>query len=191
VSATVLLWFRRDLRLADNPALSAAIATGKAVIPVYVWSPADDGVWPPGGASRAWLSRSLSALDAHLRVAGSRLLVVQGNSDQEIPRLASALSATAVFANRRHEPTAAAVDARVETILIEKPDLLSPLRSVAAVRSRRPAHAKRRPLPGVHAVLAGLPGNAVAARPPARASALAFAQALATVAVAARLAVAS
>jgi deoxyribodipyrimidine photo-lyase len=117
VSATVLLWFRRDLRLADNPALSAAIATGKAVIPVYVWSPADDGVWPPGGASRAWLSRSLSALDAHLRVAGSRLLVVQGNSDQEIPRLASALSATAVFANRRHEPTAATMDARVETIL--------------------------------------------------------------------------
>jgi deoxyribodipyrimidine photo-lyase len=107
------------LRLADNPALAAAVATGAAVIPVYVWSPADDGAWPPGAASKAWLARSLSALDAELRAAGSRLGVVHGNSTDEIPRLASALSATAVFAHRRHEPTAAAVDARVQKRLAE------------------------------------------------------------------------
>jgi deoxyribodipyrimidine photo-lyase len=113
VPRPVLLWFRRDLRLADNPALLAAVETGAPVVPVYVWSPDDDGRWAPGSASRAYLARSVSALESELRARGSRLVVRQGRSEHTLPRLASEVGATVVFANQRHEPAAAAVDARV------------------------------------------------------------------------------
>jgi deoxyribodipyrimidine photo-lyase len=109
----VLLWFRRDLRLADNPALVAAVESGAPIVPVFVWSPDDDGRWPPGAASRAYLGRSLAALDAELRARRSRLVVRQGPSEEVLPGLAAELRAVAVFANHRHEPAAAATDLRV------------------------------------------------------------------------------
>ena len=56
---TTLLWFRRDLRLADNPALDAAVASGGPVILFYICDDADAGEWSPGGASRWWLQGSL------------------------------------------------------------------------------------------------------------------------------------
>jgi len=113
MTAPVLLWFRRDLRLTDNPALAAATDSGAPVVPVLVWSPDDDGAWPLGAASKAYLARSLTALDADLRSRGSRLIVCQGRSQDILPRLAADVRAAAVYANRRHEPTAVAVDERV------------------------------------------------------------------------------
>jgi deoxyribodipyrimidine photo-lyase len=113
MTAPVLFWFRRDLRLADNPALLAAVESGAPVVPVFVWSPEDDGAWPPGAASRAYLARSLTALQADLRRRQSRLIVGQGRSEEALPRLAAELRASAVYANRRHEPAAVAADLRV------------------------------------------------------------------------------
>ena len=49
--APSLLWFRLDLRLADNPALHAAIQRGGAVIPVFIYAPEEEASWQPGGAS--------------------------------------------------------------------------------------------------------------------------------------------
>ena len=60
IDPTALLWFRRDLRLADNLALDAAVAIGRPVIPVYICDDADAGEWSPGGASRGWLHGSLT-----------------------------------------------------------------------------------------------------------------------------------
>ena len=71
MALTALVWFRQDLRLADNPALSAAVAAGARIVPVYVWSPEEEGGWAPGAASRWWLHQSLQALDASLRERGS------------------------------------------------------------------------------------------------------------------------
>jgi deoxyribodipyrimidine photo-lyase len=113
MTAPVVLWFRRDLRLADNPALLAAAESGAPIVPAFVWSPDDDGAWPAGAASRAYLTRSLAALDADLRTRHSRLIVRQGRSAEVLPRLAAELRATVVYANRRHEPAAAAADERV------------------------------------------------------------------------------
>ena len=48
---TTLVWFRRDLRLADNPALDAALARKRPVVCVYILDDADAGTWAPGGAS--------------------------------------------------------------------------------------------------------------------------------------------
>jgi deoxyribodipyrimidine photo-lyase len=64
----VIVWFRQDLRLTDNPALTAAANTGYPVLPVYLLDDASAGDWEMGGASRWWLHQSLeSSLGGHLR----------------------------------------------------------------------------------------------------------------------------
>src|SRR5579872_5451479 len=108
-----LVWFRQDLRLADNPALSAACARGP-VVPVFVWSPGEEGDWPPGAASRWWLHQSLHALDADLRSRGSRLLIREGDALATLTSLAAETGAVAVFWCRRYEPAAAAQEWRVQ-----------------------------------------------------------------------------
>ena len=55
MSSPVLLWFRNDLRLADNPALLAALQGGRPVVPVFIWAPDEEKPWTPGGASKWWL----------------------------------------------------------------------------------------------------------------------------------------
>ncbi len=114
---TTLLWFRRDLRLEDNPALCAA-AADRATIPVYVHSDDGEGAWAPGAASRWWLHRSLSSLRSELRRVGSRL-VVRSASDtgRELIALARECGAQRVVWNRRYEPAAAARDRRVAAAL--------------------------------------------------------------------------
>jgi deoxyribodipyrimidine photo-lyase len=114
---TTLVWFRQDLRLADNPALLAATAMGEAVIPVYVHSPDDEGAWAPGSASRWWLQRSLERLDAELRDRGSRLCVRSGKALEELQSLAAATGARRVLWNRRYEPAAIARDSALKKAL--------------------------------------------------------------------------
>jgi len=48
MNSPVIVWFRLDLRLADNPAFSAAIESGCPIIPLYIWSPEEGGKWTPG-----------------------------------------------------------------------------------------------------------------------------------------------
>jgi deoxyribodipyrimidine photo-lyase len=101
-----IVWFRQDLRLRDNPALHAAAGSKGAVIPVYIWSPEEEGDWPPGAASRWWLHQSLQALDASLRKRGSRLIFAHGRALEVLRRLAAGTGATAVYWNHRYEPAA-------------------------------------------------------------------------------------
>jgi len=102
---SVLLWFRLDLRLADNPALQAAVATRLPVVPVFVWSEGDTpGV--PGAASRWWLHQSLLRLDTSLRAKGSRLIVRRGPAAEMLLDLAGEANARHVFWNRVYEPAA-------------------------------------------------------------------------------------
>ncbi len=75
-----LVWFRNDLRLADNPALQAALDEGYTPIPIYIHAPEEEGAWAPGAASDAWRHRSLAALDADLRKRGTRLRLFAGPS---------------------------------------------------------------------------------------------------------------
>ena len=108
----VILWFRTDLRLADNPALVHAVGTGRPVLPVYIL---DQGsaVSPMGAASLWWLDKSLQALDASLQARGSRLILRRGDSEAELRRLIGETGADAVFINRRFEPEAFARDADI------------------------------------------------------------------------------
>jgi deoxyribodipyrimidine photo-lyase len=106
VTGATIVWFRQDLRLRDNPALHAAVATGTPVIPVYIWSPEEEGDWAPGAASRWWLHHSLAALDQDLRERGSRLILARGRAADVLKKLAANTGATAVHWNRRYEPAA-------------------------------------------------------------------------------------
>jgi deoxyribodipyrimidine photo-lyase len=111
---TTLIWFRADLRLADNPALREALAAGRPVVPVYVWSPEEEGEAAPGAASRWWLHQSLAALDRSLRDRGSRLILRRGPAAQALQALAEETGARAVHWNRRYEPAVIARDRQVK-----------------------------------------------------------------------------
>jgi deoxyribodipyrimidine photo-lyase len=112
-----LVWFRLDLRLADQPALAAAVSRGGPVVPVYVLDDEAEGRWAPGGASRWWLHRSLAALDAALRARGSRLILRRGPARTLLPALARSTGARAVYWNRRYEPAVVARDAQLKAAL--------------------------------------------------------------------------
>lgn len=112
-----LVWFRRDLRLRDNPALQAALDAGHVPVPVYVHAPNEEGAWCPGAASRAWLHRSLAALDADLRSRGSRLIRLRGPSLAALSGLARGVGAEAVFWNRCYEPAVIARDTTLKQAL--------------------------------------------------------------------------
>ncbi len=110
---SVLLWFRLDLRLADNPALDAAIETGLPVVPVFVW-PGEDQDGVPGAASRWWLHQSLTRLEESLRGKGSRLIVRRGAAAERLLELAAETKARHVFWNRVYEPAALQRDSEIE-----------------------------------------------------------------------------
>jgi deoxyribodipyrimidine photo-lyase len=115
-----ILWFRQDLRLSDQPALAAAVERGGPIIPVYIWAPEEEGVWPPGAASRWWLGRSLAALDAGLKKHGSRLIIRRDQSAVALNQLITETGASAVFWNRRYEPAGVARDRAVKSALRER-----------------------------------------------------------------------
>ncbi|MFO1494424.1 MAG: deoxyribodipyrimidine photo-lyase [Lysobacterales bacterium] len=108
--STAIVWFRRDLRLADNPALHAAVSAGHRVLPVYVHAPDEEAPWTPGAASAWWLHHSLQALDQQLRQRGSRLLICRGSSEQCLTQLIEASGAQALYWNRLYDPALTARD---------------------------------------------------------------------------------
>lgn len=112
-----IVWFRNDLRLADNPALTAALESGRAVIPVYVLDEETEGVRPAGTASRWWLHHSLRALDASLHALGSRLILRRGPAEKVIVGLAAETKAQAVYWNRLTGQVSRERDARLKQAL--------------------------------------------------------------------------
>ncbi len=101
---TALVWLRRDLRLADNPALVAGARHGRVIV-VYIHAPEESGDWAPGAASAWWLHQSLASLDATLRQRGTNLVIRRGPSLDTLQALLQETGADAVFWNRLYEPT--------------------------------------------------------------------------------------
>ena len=109
----VIVWFRDDLRLADHPALHAALRTQQPLVCVYVMDDGSNGVRPPGGASRWWLAQSLRALAADLSAHGQRLILRRGAAASVIPALAQDSGASAAFWTRRYDQPGIAIDNQV------------------------------------------------------------------------------
>ncbi|MBU8541327.1 cryptochrome/photolyase family protein [Falsiroseomonas tokyonensis] len=114
-----LLWFRHDLRLSDHPALLAAVAGGRPLLPVFVLDDAAAGPHRPGGAARWWLRGSLAALGRDLAARGAPLLLARGRAETVLPALAAAIGAGTVHAGRGYEPWARAQSRRVHEALAD------------------------------------------------------------------------
>ncbi|OZB59037.1 MAG: deoxyribodipyrimidine photolyase [Lysobacterales bacterium 14-68-21] len=115
-----IVWFRRDLRLADNPALHAACGAHERLLPVYIHAPQEEGEWAPGAASRWWLHHSLGALRASLHVHRAELHLRHGDSAQTLAALIEATGAEAVYWNRLYEPAAIERDTRIKQALRDR-----------------------------------------------------------------------
>ncbi len=100
IMSTTVHWFRQDLRLADNPALSDA-ARGGRVAAVYVLDDINAGPSKPGAASRVWLHHALAALNRSL---GGNLHILTGDPAKVLPDFAAKHGAQAVTWNRCYEP---------------------------------------------------------------------------------------
>jgi deoxyribodipyrimidine photo-lyase len=118
---SALMWFRRDLRLADNAALHHCLKNARRVYAAFVF---DRVILDPLLAEGLttdrrveFIHRSLHELDAALRARGGALIVRHGAAADEIVRLAEELRVDAVFANHDYEPYATARDARVAAAL--------------------------------------------------------------------------
>uniref|UniRef100_UPI0028B06438 cryptochrome/photolyase family protein n=1 Tax=Stenotrophomonas sp. TaxID=69392 RepID=UPI0028B06438 len=118
--STAIVWFRRDLRLRDNPALQAAIEAGHQIVPLYIHAPAEEGAWAAGAASNAWLQRSLQGLDAELRGLGSALVLRAGDSMAQLQAVIAESGAEAVYWNRKYEPATQPRDAAIKRGLREQ-----------------------------------------------------------------------
>lgn len=124
----VLVWFRRDLRAEDHAALSQALAAGRRVHCAFLFDRAILDPLPDRADRRvAFIHGCVAALDRDLRAigaaaggAGGGLTVLHGSAEMQIPCLAAALRAGAVFANGDVEPAARARDARVGAALAER-----------------------------------------------------------------------
>lgn len=107
-----ILWFRRDLRLGDHPALLAAADAGADILPLFV---VDPRLWDPSGPPRqAWLAHSLAALAA---ACGGRLVIRHGDPIDVVPALAAQLRAETVFVSADCGPYGRARDAAVAQAL--------------------------------------------------------------------------
>ncbi|MDZ4698152.1 MAG: deoxyribodipyrimidine photo-lyase [Rhodothermales bacterium] len=116
MSAT-LVWFRRDLRISDHPALAWALNRPGAVIPLFIWAPEEEAPWQPGAASRWWLHHALTALNRQLVEHGTGLVVREGTSLETIQALVRETGATAICWNERYEPAGRRVDDAVARAL--------------------------------------------------------------------------
>ncbi|MEO1622323.1 MAG: deoxyribodipyrimidine photo-lyase, partial [Cyanobacteria bacterium J06632_3] len=116
----VLFWHRRDLRIRDNLGLAAARERTSKVIGVFCLDPGildGDDIAP---ARVAYMIGSLAELQESYKSAGSELLILQGKPEKAIPKLATALEATAVYWNRDVEPYSRERDTKVAEALKAK-----------------------------------------------------------------------
>jgi deoxyribodipyrimidine photo-lyase len=112
-----IVWLRRDLRLADHAALTAACARGGAVLVVYIHAPEEEAPWEPGAATRWWLHHSLAALDGELRRRGSRLVIRRGPTWPALEALIETTGAQAVYWHRVYEPMLRERDRAIQAAL--------------------------------------------------------------------------
>ena len=116
---TVIHWFRRDLRVSDNVALSEAARRAETVIPVFIFEDAFRTGPEVGAARLAFLLKSVESLRKNLLGLGYTLVIRCGKSEDILPALANETGAQAVFANKRYEPYAQRRDERITSALLK------------------------------------------------------------------------
>ena len=113
---TALVWLRNDLRVADNPALTAALQTGLPVTALFAHE-TDATLRPRGAASRWWLHHSLNAVANDLARLGVPLEIVEGEAEASVLVAVKEHKASAVFWNRRYAPAQCAIYTAIKSRL--------------------------------------------------------------------------
>ncbi len=116
-SSPILLWFRRDLRLSDHPALTAACASGRPVIPVFIDDPLTEGL---GAAPRFRLGLGIAHFAGLLQDRGSRLILRRGQPLDVLRRLIAQTGSGAVWWSRLYDPDTVARDTELRSSLKEQ-----------------------------------------------------------------------
>ncbi|KAI3469769.1 hypothetical protein Pfo_026432 [Paulownia fortunei] len=118
-NSTTIVWFRRDLRIEDNPALAAAARDG-SVLPVFIWCPTEEGQYYPGRVSRWWLKQSLIHLQQSLNSLGAELVLIKAQSTlSALLDCISAVGATKVVYNHLYDPISLVRDHNIKQKLVE------------------------------------------------------------------------
>lgn len=116
-----LVWFRKDLRLQDNPSLEAALKAGKEIIPVFIWNKEEGAQWSPGAASRWWLHHTLKSLEESIGKLGGSLVLQCGKAEEILPELAKTLNADTLYFGRTYDPAGRATEKSVEEAMAGQP----------------------------------------------------------------------
>ncbi|KAK3230891.1 hypothetical protein Dsin_002772 [Dipteronia sinensis] len=112
-----IVWFRRDLRVEDNPALAAGVRAG-AVVAVFIWAPEEEGAYHPGRVSRWWLKHSLAHLDSSLRSLGTYLITKRSSDSlSSLLQVVKQTGATQLFFNHLYDPLSLVRDHRAKELL--------------------------------------------------------------------------
>ncbi|MBX2824633.1 MAG: DNA photolyase family protein [Gammaproteobacteria bacterium] len=128
------MWFRQDLRLADNPALHALARDCEKIIAVFIDDPAQQTVSRLGSASRVWLHHSLIALNESLAPFSGKLLVTQGPAEQVLKKLVADTGAARLHWNRCYDPVTRSRDESIKEALSK----LTEVQSFNALLLREP-----------------------------------------------------
>ena len=113
----MIVWFRQDLRLNDNPAFIEAYNNGDAIIPLYIY---DETTSVLGGAQKWWLHHSLLSLDKSLQAYGLSLVLRKGHALSIILELSEQVAVEGVYWNRCYEPQAIERDKQIKSTLLQK-----------------------------------------------------------------------
>ena len=122
-AAPTLVWFREDLRLSDQPALTAAVARGAPLLCIYIFE--EDSLRPLGAAARWYLHQSLVALAQGLARLGGRLDFYRGRADEIVTRVAESSGAGALYWTRRYNGEGIARDSALKSALAGRLDVRS------------------------------------------------------------------
>ncbi|HTJ91611.1 MAG TPA: deoxyribodipyrimidine photo-lyase [Pararobbsia sp.] len=121
-----LVWFRRDLRVADHAALYHALARCHRVVCAFIFDTTLLDALPTNDRRIAFIHSSVVELDSTLRESGGGLTVLHGDPVSLIPALAAEIGAQAVFANHDYEPAAIERDQQVgEALKMHSTDFFS------------------------------------------------------------------
>ena len=110
----IIVWFRQDLRLADNPMLVYAQQQNRPIIPVYIYDNVSSEQWKRGSASQWWLHHALEDLSAKLK---GKLVIRQGDPLQILQDIIQETSADTILWNRQYEPSAVTRDTHIKSVL--------------------------------------------------------------------------
>ena len=109
------MWFRRDLRLSDHQALSAAMETECPIIPLYIYSENENQA--TGSASKWWLHQSLKSLESSIRSLGGKMILRTGEPASILQSICKETNAQCIHVSTSFDPFWKGIDASIQKAL--------------------------------------------------------------------------